>query len=32
VFARLNGIFPSLVDGALRKVLPDLVYHARGVS
>jgi short-subunit dehydrogenase len=32
VFARINGIFPSLVDGALRKVLPDLVYHARGVS
>jgi short-subunit dehydrogenase len=32
LFARLNGVFPSLVDGALRKVLPDLAYHARGVS
>ncbi|UPG83867.1 SDR family oxidoreductase [Luteibacter aegosomatis] len=31
-FARLNGIFPSLVDGALAKVLPDLSHHARGVS
>jgi len=29
LFARLNGVFPSLIDGALRKALPDLAYHAR---
>ena len=32
LFARLNGVFPSLVDSALRKALPDLAHHARSVS
>lgn len=31
LFARLNGLVPSLVDGALKKVLPDLARHARSV-
>lgn len=30
LFARLNGLLPSLVDGALKKALPDLARHARG--
>ncbi|NII54067.1 SDR family oxidoreductase [Luteibacter sp. SG786] len=29
LFARLNGVFPALVDSALKKVLPDLSHHAR---
>jgi short-subunit dehydrogenase len=31
LLARINGVFPSLIDGALKKALPDLAYHARGV-
>jgi short-subunit dehydrogenase len=29
LFARINGVLPALVDGALKKVLPDLSHHAR---
>lgn len=29
LFARINGILPSLVDAALTKALPDLTQHAR---
>ncbi|MDF3983532.1 SDR family oxidoreductase [Luteibacter sp. PPL201] len=29
LFARINGVLPSMVDNALRKVLPDLARHAR---
>jgi short-subunit dehydrogenase len=32
LFARLNGLLPALVDGALKKALPDLARHARGIS
>jgi short-subunit dehydrogenase len=30
MFARLNGMFPSFVDRALRRALPDLALHTRG--
>lgn len=31
LFARLNGVLPSLVDGALKKALPGLTRYARGI-